>query len=363
MRQVMATVTTQHTRFSAEHQKFLNQPMIQFMDMPGKGSVTSAYTYENYTLEVATAQYIAKGTRLHQFSLDLISKGCNYTDADTDYNIVRLFSYMVNNGKGTLRYYLSQLFYYFEGDFDREFTTKSTTLEVLFIIDPVIEVLLLLMFIPFILKVQKSLQRIYLHICQFHTAELKRWLGTCNSTSADLRASITQMQRMYNYENFEINLAEYEKKKETPSEPPKQSREENLTVAPGAGSEKEHGENEGEEQEQVQVKVQEQEEEAMVSKSHEAVVTHRKQERFSEMAREKTKTYLGYLLFLIVYIAIFKIVDGIMLSSLGAQKDEALNILELFDQRAWEIDNSMFFFRVNIMSNSISSYFGCKHML
>ncbi len=345
-RGMMINFMAQRYRFSQEHQSLINSPIIQFMDMPGKSSVSTAYTYENNTMNVAVTQYIAKGTLLHQVTLDVISKGCNYTDSDTNYELVRTFNFMINNGKGTMRYYLSKMFYYFTDDFAREFNSYSSVMTAAYIADPIVEIILLFLFIPFILKVQGSLQGIYMHICQFRKAELKAWLETCNSSSACLHASITQMQHAYNSENFDISFADYGKKKKT-------AESSAFQVVPEVKpEEKKSGENDGEAKEEG-----EEESLKMLAASHEATVAEQKQKRFSEMSHQKTKTYMSYLAFLIVYIVGFKVADGVMLADLRTQKDEKLSVVELFNRKIWGLDNTLFFFRMNIMYNTLSSYF------
>ena len=302
----------------------------------------------NYTMTVAINQYVARGTKLGKYDISLIEKGQDYSPDDIDSEIFLLFRYMIDNGKGTLSYYMELSFYNYVDDLETDLSNKISVMKMVLITDPIVVIILLFMLIPFILKVQSSLQRIYLHLCLFHEADIKKWLDVCSACAADIRSSITRMQRLYNEVTFDINPADYDKRfrieqREFAKPVPKlNSTNEKFTEGPP----------------QIQpIKNPEDEDEAMISQTQEEVVSERKQRTFSKMSQEKTKTYLAYLAFFMVYIAAFKVADGVLLADFYSSTNMKIEVMKLFNRRGWDEDNAVFFFRQNILNNKLTSYF------
>ena len=199
--------------YSQAHLDIINNNIIQFMDDPAPNSITNQPSYENYSLSVAITKYVAIGTELASYNATLISNGVSKASITDNQKLTRLMDYMINNGKGTLRYYVSKDQNYFYQEVSDEVTTEGYAITIALIADPIGIMFFLIMFIPFILKVQSSLLKIYLHLCQFKDGSIQKWLETCNSSAADIKASISQMRQIYIAENFEIKLLD---EKETP---------------------------------------------------------------------------------------------------------------------------------------------------
>jgi len=358
LREFTNQLTKRKMSFSDKNRHIVEDPIIQFKELPKPGSMSSDTFYMNYTMTVAINQYVGKGTQLKQYSIKMIEDGAEFVDSDTDNAIYRMMRYMIDNGKGTLSYYMEKSFFNYLSDFEDEFKTKVSVLKIILITDPIVAIILLFMFIPFILKVQSSLQRIYLHLCQFHVADIKKWLDACNNSASDIKASITRMQRIYNEEVFEINPADYDKRTRMENEAAKMSANNDMKKSletPTNATQKTSPDviptpNKG---------AGDEEEEGMVVQSQEAAISERKQRAFSEMSREKTKIYLGYLTFFILYIAAFKIADAVLLSYFYDDTYVKLSSIKLFNLRGWDQDNAVFFFRENLAENKIMSYFEC----
>ena len=222
-----------------------------------------------------------------------------------------------------------------------------TILEAIYIADPILIVILLFMFIPFILKVQSTMERIYLHICQFNEGDIKKWLDACNNSASDIKASITTMQNIYQSEVFEINFADYEKKGKQKEQ--KKDNPNNASIQNRQDNDKES---------KLENKFGEEEDEKpLVAQAVEITVSERKKKTFSQMSKEKTKTYLFYLIIFGIYIGGFKIADGLLLQTLESEADKDFFTLSLFHRRTWDKLTAQIYFRENMIANQVLADF------
>lgn len=312
-------------------------------NLPSLNAINKTIETTNDTIPVAITKYIARGTDLQSYSTIMIQNGFHNVDPLTNDTFNRLMSYMIENGRGSLLYYVRLFASYLYTDLANESDNKETVLEVALITDPVLIVILLLMFIPFILKVQSTMERIYLHICKFNEADIKKWLDACNNSAADLKASITSMQEIYRNEVFEINLADYDKKAKKKEE--KENQADTLQKQ-AENSQKANNDqkNDGEEESKT-----------LVEQAMEITLSERKQKTFSQMSKEKTKTYLFYLIILVLYIGGFKIADGLLLQNLESEANKILATLSLFNRRIWDKTTAMLYFRENMVACKVLS--------
>jgi uncharacterized membrane protein YidH (DUF202 family) len=181
----------------------VSKPIIQFEEKPDKSSVGGNYIYTNYTMALAIANYIGKGTNIKNFSYDFLKAG-KIGESDDDFNLDRLIHFMIDNGKGTLQYYMRKFQLNFFEEMKDKTKDKRRVITIVLIVDQVVIVLLLMLLVPFILKVQSSLLKIYLHLCQFKSSDIIAWVEKCNESEGFIKASIAQMYRIYNKTSFEL---------------------------------------------------------------------------------------------------------------------------------------------------------------
>lgn len=342
--------------YSQQHKQLITQSIITITEVPSYTSTQPVNEYTNYSLTVAITKYIATGTQLQSYSIPMISSGNKGVDASTNDTVSRLMNDMIINGMGTLSYYTGNLANYTYSDVSDEYNSKYYVFQIILIIDPIIIVLLLTLFIPFILKVQSTLQKIYLHICQFNEKNIKHWLDDCNNSAADIKASITRMQTIYQNETFEINPSDYEKKDNPKNDNiPKTGR----VLEPGQTDTNKPKETTQNPMISTDNKNKEDDEEqtVMIVPALENDISERKQKAFSQMSKEKTKTYLIYLAIFVAYIAVFKIVDGVLLLSLSSSVNMHLSTMYLFYRRFWDQDKCREYFRENMVYNKVFSDF------
>lgn len=350
--------------YSSEHKNMLTSNAISLQDFPSIFSVNPVPLIKNFSLSTAIIQYVTKGTELKLYLTSFLSDGFKKASADKNDTLNRLMDYMISNGMGTMAYFTFKSAGKSYNDMRSEWNNKRYIFQVILIVDPIIISLLLIMFIPFILKVQWTLQRIYLHICRFNDQDIKKWLDACNSSANDIKASITAMQGIYQNEVFEINQADYEKKdkdkmqktlqekkakvRDETEEPEQKKQDSTATPNPANAAEN-------------TVK-EEEEKEELIKTTQEIDVSERKQKTFSQMSREKTKTYLIYLAIFIAYIGIFKIVDGVLIMFLNTSTEKHLSTLLVFYTREWDQDKARQYFRENMVYNKITSDLDCINL-
>ncbi len=344
----------------------MSTPLVQFVEKPDQSSVNLQDSYTNYTIALAITNYVAKGTQLKSFDHAFIRNGVKNASKDDNTRFDRLMSFMIDNGKNTLRYYVDKAQTLFFEEVSDEITSKGKVITITLIVDPIVIILLMVMFIPFILKVQSSLLKIYLHLCQFKESDIMAWLETCNNSAADIKASVTQIRKIYAEENFEVKLAEpvhapttmkgqdKVKAMDSPTEKKKEGKEEragdNGTRETTLHTTKKLVGTKGTENATEEKKNTEEETEQLILTKDEAI-SERKQKMFSRMTHEKTKTYLIYLFFFAVYIGIFRTADGFVFSSLYGDTDIRTYLYQVISSRSQNYISSMFFLREQLKRN------------
>eukprot|EP01022_Parablepharisma_sp_SALTPOND_P008802 TRINITY_DN1369_c0_g1_i1.p1 TRINITY_DN1369_c0_g1~~TRINITY_DN1369_c0_g1_i1.p1 ORF type:complete len:1592 (-),score=178.13 TRINITY_DN1369_c0_g1_i1:522-5297(-) len=343
--------------FSAEHKQILQSQWIRFVEKPDPSSVTNTSATMNYTLPVAITQYVAKATELKQYNLTKVKLGADNTDKAFGNALDRLASFMIDNAKGTLTYYADKTKELFFSEFNNEIESKTRVITIALIVDPIVIILLMILFIPFILKVQSNLLKIYLHLCQFKDSDIRKWLEICNNSSSDIKSSITRIRKIYGNTSFEVIL---NNNKEADNEPKANVKVKDTKAV----------HDEEQKQTSIVTTTQNQTETPLVKqsetgeeatdeliKSKEDVLSERKQKMFSQMTKEKTKAYLLYLLFFALYIGIFRTADGIVFSNLYDQTDTRLYLLRMISMREHNDIRSMFYLREELRLNQLIPFF------
>jgi len=337
----------------------VNKPIIQFKEKPDRSSLGGDYIYNNYTLALAIANYIGKGTQIKMFDYDFLKAG-RVGDSDKDFNLDRLMCFMIDNGMNTLQYYTRKAqLGLFEG-VKAETKKKHRVITIVLIVDQVVIVMLLILFVPFILKVQSSLLKIYLHLCQFKSKDIVAWVEDCNESGEFIKASVSQMYKIYGKTSFELKSVN---DKEETDKGHISSQKNKIKAA----SAKAKCINKGifgdclldTDEEGVEKNEKQDEEGDQLLISKEKVITEQKQNMFSRMTRNKTAVYLIYLGIFIAYIAIFRITDALIFSSIYTKTDSIVYLYETFSIRSYYGLLSLFFLREKVVRNETLTDFEC----
>ncbi len=375
--------------FKPEHAAVINSPLVQFTMGPDKLSQTGDSTTENYTINVAIVQYVAKATELLQYDIASIRAGQSAANATFDYDIVRLFNFMILNGRGTLPYYGEIMYGWYNQEVTDEIDYRYSAILITIIIDPLILFALMVAFIPFILSVQTRLLQIYIHLCKFKESDVRSWLESCNNSVADIKASAAAIRKVYGNTSFDVNVSMFEEEekkgsnmkstdrlgkgmhppaKKQPMEDTKENQHSQNTQQPVPTStfaggmtitNKETndllvstgvvpaGEATDEEKSRL----------AEILRSKEDDVAERKQKIFSQITRQKTMTYLLYLAFFAIYIGAFRIADILVFMTVYNYNTTTLTLYSTLTNRYLSGLRAEVFFREEIYANTPMSYF------
>lgn len=346
-----------NTYFSSSQEAILLSPCVMIVEKPSTTSITGQSTNTNYSLSVAINKYVAEATQLQSYSVNDIKNGLQNSTLYS--SIDRLMSFMTDNGKGTLAYYAdSYLQMFLQAALDsQDYDAKVIT--ILLIVDPIVIVLLLILFIPFIFHVQTNLLKIYTHLCQFKDVDIHSWVEQCDSSSNDIKASITRMKKIFAAESFEIVILRDEDKKNI------NKKCEEKPVAKH-GKEEEIGNQDTNQnttlkstESPLTKQSNDDEERLAMVQSKEEAVAERKQTMFYRMTKEKTKEYLILLLIFSIYIGIFRAADALVFSDAISQANSRRDYFNTIFSREKSHAMSMFFFREELLANNIQSYFDC----
>lgn len=368
LRQLTNQIDNMKHPFSQEHISILQSSCVMLTQLPDPSSVNKEITTNYYTPSVAINKYVAAATELNSYNLDTLRWGYVNSSSNTNASLTRLLNFMTINGKGTLTYYIDKTRTLFFKEVDDAFSSKSNIITITLIVDPVVILILLIMFIPFIFKVQSNLLKIYLHLCQFKDVDIRKWLEECNNSAIYIKASITRMKKIYEAQTFEVTIVtkEQEEKKVEDNKKPAQNAQEENKESAATGKDENLKSHDGiantteKTTEGALLKSQgDDEDTAAIIKSKEDVVSERKQKMFSRMTKEKTKDYLFSLLGFTIYIGIFKTADALVFANLCSDTNSRTYFYRLLIDREKNDAMAMFFFREELLENKLQTYFEC----
>lgn len=346
--------------FSAEHLEILQSQCVTLVEDPDTTSINKQKTYTNYTLVVAINQYIATATELQSINLNLIRNGISNASAIDSATIERMMDFMTVNGKGSLIYYTDLTEQLFTQEVNNALDSKKNVITITLIVDPIIILILLMLFIPFIFKVQANLLKIYMHLCQFKDVDIKKWLEQCNDSASDIKASTVKMKKIYESESFEIIINRDAEKEKAEDKSEKPSKKESIVDGKEEKPDQDLTQNSTMKSTESPLANAVSEESMAMNQSKEEAVTDRKEKMFSRMTKDKTKTYLLSLLAFTIYIGIFKTADALVFSDLCTQSDNrAYYFLTVVNREKYHA-MGRFFFREELLSNSPQTYSNCK---
>ncbi len=353
---------TENYKYNAEHAAGLDGEVVRFKTVADSSSATKAASYVNYTVFEAITQYVSKATELKQFDLETVKAGQSLASTDFSNNFNRLCMFMLYNGNAMLMQYLLNAIVWFMDEFNTKITSDYGSFELLLIIDPIVIVVLMGMFVPFILRVQSSLFRVYMHMCKFREEEVRGWLETCKNSADIIGGSAFQARKAYGSTTFDITLIKDGEENAGPAEEKKEAPKETLVPTVGPT---EKGNSTFATTGAVQtddVLLQQTDEERMrlteILKSKQTELTERRQKGFSRVTREKTKSYMVLLSFFMAFIGIFRVVDVLVFNNIKAETEVAEGIFLVLIMREVNAIRAMQFFREELVINYPMALFG-----
>ncbi len=339
-------------------------------DQPDASSATQNVLVSNYTLTTAITEYVARGTQLKEYGESVLEAGYSSASSATNSSLSRLMSYMIDNAKGRLTYTIMQVKDLFYSENRDEYSSRKTVIIIVLVTDPLAILMLMVIFVPFILKVQSSLLKIYLHLCSFKDTDIKKWLDECFNSTDDIKASITSIKQIYEKQTFEIfpvdesgndliqiSVAQMVRVKEgeiLKSTPPKDEKYVKSTLQTGAQDSQQNTT-----MKTIEVTGRSPDDETAPIIPKDDMSSERKQEMFSRMNREKTKIYLVYLLLFALYLGVFKAVDGYIFAKFYTDTGDYADIMQLLSAREHTTYASHFFFREDLRLNKVHTFFDC----
>ncbi len=355
-----------HT-YNAEHTAALRASVIPFVEDPDLLSQGNTPSVTNYSLSVAIAQYVAKATELKQFDLDSIRAGQAAASAAFNGKFVRLMDYMIRNVEGLFGPYLGDSMTWYLGEFDSNIAQVYKTIVVLTVVDPIVILLLMLMFVPFILRIQANLLWVCMHLCKFKGEDVRKWMEACNNAAEELRVSSSEMRAVYCRISFDITINPDPESAEKPAADAIPT----VTRLPGDAT-KDTSVPEGDRTSlfasvapttptngitQTEDKLLSAESPAEEDKSRlleinrarENDVSERKQKIFSQMTRKRTWVYLAYLGIFGMYISVFRVADVCAFTQVYYDDLDFKNTFKAFVARELGDLNAEFYFREELV--------------
>ncbi len=330
------------------------------MIFPDLSSQSSAPSYVNYTLISALTEYVAKATELKLFSPSALLAGNSAANATFNSDFGRLANFMILNGEGILMQYLWYPILWYLGEFAEKLDSDYKSFYIVLVTDPIVIVMLMMMFIPFIIRVQSSLLRIYVHMCKFKEEDIRAWLEACSDSRDIIKASAANTRRAYCSTSFDVTLinpdsAPAEEKKAVSAAKPTELADEKPTSTIAAATTGGNAQTDDVllhiEEDKVRL--------GELVRSRQADKEEAKQKTFLRTSREKTRIYMLFLVMFGAFIGISRAVDIAIFLDMRNGFDQGKQIYNIIITR--EINNilSVTFFREEILINSPLAFTDC----
>jgi hypothetical protein len=312
-------------------------------------------------------------------------------------SLERLQYYVVFNGKGSIREIAENSSEYFISEARDKFTSKRTLLYSLSCLGTGCVLLILVFFVPYIMKVQRSILRVFDHISGIRQSEIGKILDMCYIFKDEIEAPIARLRQKYEKEDFTKTTDDLRREEKLKEEGDKKRSEKHKQLqgdgkaeaTPGGRTpSKKHGKRKaaGNDDDNDHTKDNEQDADKSKDKSdeqtprnspspnkNEAARAHKAKEQdpeqeyfvlteerrakakkklFSQITSAKRKGYICRLAVLFIFFAIFLLVDVFLLKAFYEQSVLGFDILGLLSSRQYTLMTAVLFYREDLVSKT-----------
>jgi len=358
--------------YSSVHTDLLNNPknlaiwdMTDSMNSQGEQRVSS-----NISFNIGVTNFIARSTDISGLKSEILAKGINSPNLtqSTKDSIQKLEFYVMYNGMNGLREIAELSAKYFLEESISDFEGNQKILYIVSCLGTGCVVLIVVFFVPYIMKVQRNILKVFDHMSDIRQEEIRKILDMCYIFKDEIEAPIAKLKAIYDKEDFAMTTDELRKEEKTKKEElekkkrrqgilKKMTQKEVDNTRDNIDDDDEDKKEEksplknkkDEKSEQDAEKEQKQDAEKQYLLLTEERRTKAKKKLFSQITSSKRKGYIFRLAVFLIFFAIFLIVDVFLLKSFFEKSVDAFNIMGLFSRRSYMLRTAILFYREDLV--------------
>ncbi len=379
LREVHNSLLKASHSYSSAHENLVTNPAnLALWDMSDSGSTTSNYVSTNISFNVGVTNFIARATDISGISDAVIASGAAATNvsSSTKQTISQLKYYVMYNGENSLREIAEASARYFLSESIDDFNSSKALLYVFSCLGTGCVVLIVVFFVPYIMKVQKNILKVFDHISDIKHDEIRKILDMCYIFKDEIEAPIAKLKAIYDKEDFSMTTDELRKEQKAQkeldekrkqkakvlkkltqksqndvtrdAEQENEDEEKKSQRAPLNPKSKENPDGHEEGKEENMMSSQDREKQYLILTEERR--TKAKKKLFSQITSSKRKGYIFRLAVFLIFFAIFLVVDVLLLKSFYEESVDAFDLLRLFSTRDYVLKTAVLFYREDLVS-------------
>lgn len=333
-----------HSHSSAHSDLLYNTQGLTIWEL-GKNGAEEGRTGSATSFGVGVSKFIARATDISGISEQTFREG--YAHADDPNYISRLQYYILYNGENQLREIAEKSSaYYLEEALD-SFDDKEVVLYVLSSLGSACVLLVLVFFIPYIMRVERSILSVFDHISNISSNEIKRILEKCYSFKEEIELPYDKLNEVYIKEDFSAALDDLGKEETKEDETGEKGKK-------GKSKQRKKDEESDEEMEDSDAEDADVSELNGNSEKHYLLLIEKrkmeaKKKMFTNFTNSKRRAYILQLSLLFLFFVVFLVTDVLLLSSFFKKGKKAFSFLSRFAAREYLYKTAVLFYRETLL--------------
>ena len=192
--------------YSDEHHELLTEKNIKIIELLSDNKTARTDTIR--TFEIASTIYIAKITEISGKPDTFYSKGAVNADKRTVEHLLRTVYEVTENGKGDLKELSERSQKMFLDETIHISKYRQNRITIITICEAVFVLFALLLFVPYIIRLQNNILSIFLKVATIPHKDIKYLITVSNQFTQDLQAPANKLKLLFDLENFMLNQEE-----------------------------------------------------------------------------------------------------------------------------------------------------------
>jgi hypothetical protein len=333
--------------FTDAHQKLIYDGKGLTIWELGKEGTEEGKSGIDTSFSVGVSKYIARATDISAISEDVFRAHYENTKSA---EISRLQYYILYNGENQLREIAEKSSSYYVDESMDTFDDNKTMLYVFSSLGSISVVLILIFFIPYIMKVEKNILSVFNHISNIPLNNAKKILDKCYTFKEDVELPFDKLQTVYNDEEFAATTNE-QAKEEKKEEETTNKKSKKAKILSGLANKKKRAEdNEEKEEDSNSEDMDEDDLSAESLEKHYLLLVEKrrmetKKKMFTTFIDSKRRNYFLLLFSLLIFFVVFLVADVLLLNDFFKKGNETFYFISLFATRGYIYKTAMLFYR------------------
>ena len=350
--------------YTDSHTNLINNPSELTIWEAGEQMDKNSIVSTSISFIVGITKFIARITDISGINSEVFRRGIDNADSSDKSIIARLEYYIILNGEGRLREIAELSANYYLEEAINNFMKDKILLYIFSSLGTICTVMILMFIIPYIMKVQKNILKVFDHISGIPQDEIKKILDMCYIFKDEIEAPIEKLKVIYDKEDFSMTTDELRKEERAKKKRLLKQKEKSKILSKLHKKAHKINSKHDEEEEEKKLKAKENDDINNNKQNNEdiemkylLIIEERKSEAkkklFSQITNSKRRGYILRLAILLLFFAIFLITDVLLLKSYFEQGNDAFDILGLFTTREYVMLTAILFYRDDLKINDV----------